>query len=278
MAMGSKALESPLISHARMRAMYRALVETRLLLKQARVRPLRGAEACCVGAAIDLREGDLTSDAGKPHEQALIAHIRAVGQRPDGGKVTAAELRRLLTRMRGAAPDAFPGSPANRLLCAVGAAMALRAAGSERLVLAYVEAGAMKAGEWRRVLPAMAQAGLPLIVAVLPAAPPETRPALDLEALALRVADKPEKAIPVIPVDAGDVVAIYRVAQESAVRARAGGGAAVLLGVDCGTDPIALLGSQLVRKGICTQHWIDGVQPRLQAVLDRPKTAPRGLH
>src|SRR5665213_4086017 len=80
MATGSKAFENPLISHARMRAMYRALVETRALaprLGRARRLP-RGLEACWVGTAIALEPGDLTSD---QRGTAAIQHIRNVGQR-----------------------------------------------------------------------------------------------------------------------------------------------------------------------------------------------------
>ena len=70
-----------------------------------------------------------------------------------------------------------------------------------------------------------------------------------------------------IPVDAGDVVAIYRVAQETIVRARAGGGAAVIEGVACGTDAVKLMGAQLVRKRICTEAWVQGVETHLSKLI-----------
>jgi TPP-dependent pyruvate/acetoin dehydrogenase alpha subunit len=76
-------------------------------------------------------------------------------------------------------------------------------------------------------------------------------------------------SLPVIPVDAGDAVALYRVTQETLVRARADGGVAVIQCVDCATDPIRLLAAQLVKKRICTQRWVTAVEPAFRATLAR---------
>ena len=78
--MGSKAFESPLIGHARMRALYRALVEARGL-GRGRAAGLawpRGFEACLAGTAIDLKDGDLVSAGAGTW---LIDHVRRVGAR-----------------------------------------------------------------------------------------------------------------------------------------------------------------------------------------------------
>jgi hypothetical protein len=261
MAMGSKAFESPLISHARMRAMYRALVEIRGLAQQRKDRSYRGVEACWVGTAIDLKDGDLTSDAGGSNDDAMLEYARAVGRRPAGGAVKANEVRRMLKRLAGVKAGAFPGSAAERLLCAVGEAMALKAAGGHGVAVAYVGHGEITAFEWRRALAVMGQVGLPLVVVALPGG------VGDLDAIAHKAAARPDLAVPVIPVDAGDVVAIYRVAQETIVRARAGGGAAVIEGVACGTDAVKLMGAQLVRKRICTEAWVQGVETHLSKLI-----------
>ncbi len=267
MAMGSKAFESPLISHARMRAMYRALVEVRALAERGKFRSLRGVEACWVGTAIDLKDGDLTSDAGAAQAPVLLEHARAVGRREAGGAIKAAELKRVMRRLKESSlkavqAEAFPGSAYERLLCAVGAGMALKAAAAQGVALAYVTLDELAAAEWKRALTVMGQEGLPLVVMVLPA---ESK--IDLEAVAAKAAGSADAAVPVIPVDAGDAVAIYRVTQETMVRARAGGGAAVILGVTCGTDAVKLLGTQLVRKGICTERWVGGVETHLKGHL-----------
>ena len=77
--MGSKAFESPLISHARMRGLYRALVESRVLGRKGGWP--KHFEACWVATALDLRDGDLTSDAQAAW---LTNYVRALGAREAG--------------------------------------------------------------------------------------------------------------------------------------------------------------------------------------------------
>jgi hypothetical protein len=262
MAMGSKAFESPLISHARMRAMYRALVEVRTLADRTKLRSLRGVEACWVGTAIDVKDGDLTSDAGAPQDPVMLEYIRAVGRREAGGPAKAADMKRVLRQFKESKGQAFPGSPFERVLCAVGAGMALKAAGAQGVLLAYAGLAQLSRAEWKRVLTLMGQEGLPLVLMVLPGAS-----TVDLEALAAKAAGSADAAVPVIPVDAGDAVAIYRVTQETFVRARAGGGSAIIVGFQCGTDASKLLGTQLIRKGLCTERWVNGVATHLNGLL-----------
>jgi hypothetical protein len=265
MPKASKAYESPLISHARMRALYRGLVELRGLARHPKDKTLRHLEACFVATAIDLRDGDLACDSGGPNESILLEHVRAIAQRPASAAITRTELKRTLKRLATAEPDAFPGTAAERLLCAVGSAMALQASPEHaNLVLAFVRAGELSKSEWLRTLTLMSQPGLPLIVVTLPGSEKNPKKTVDLEALAKKA------AVPVIPVDAGDPVALYRVAQESVVRARARGGAAIIDAVPCGTDPVKLLGRQLVRKEIATEAWVEAVEPHLAGLLTTP--------
>jgi hypothetical protein len=112
------------------------------------------------------------------------------------------------------------------------------------------------------VLTLLGQEGLPVVLMVLPG--PGT---VDLEALAAKAAGSIDAAVPIIPVDAGDAVALYRVTQESIIRSRAGGGSAVIIGFQCGTDAVKLLGTQLIRKGICTERWVNGVATHLNGLL-----------
>jgi hypothetical protein len=243
--MGSKAFENPLLGHARMRALFRALVETRALSKPLGKAGLpRFLEACWVGTAIDLRADDLISEARGP---ALLEHIQAVGLRTGSGKPSAKELKKTLAVQ--AKP--FPGEPVDRLLCAVGSAMAQRSAGQGGIVVAYVAQRDLTGAAWKRFFQIAAVGDLPLIVVALPSPQRAGRPT-DLARLA-------GKMIPVIPTDASDAVALYRVAQEAAVRARAQGGTMVIDCVASGVDPIVLLADQLVSKRICTRRWIASV-------------------
>lgn len=241
--MGSKAFESPLISHARMRGLYRGLVETRALGK-ARGWP-KGFEACWVGTALDLADGDLVN-AGEA--EWVATYVRALGTREAARGATRAEVRKA---RGGDAAEEFRGSSVDRMLCAVGQAMALKAAG-RGLVVGYVRSGEMKGADWERVVAAASGRALPLIFVVTPGG---------------REREVGKVGVPVIPVDAGDAVAIYRVAQESMVRARADGGLVVIECVDCGVDPVKLMGEQLVKKGICTERWVVGVEATFRKMV-----------
>jgi hypothetical protein len=244
--MASKSFESPLISHIRMRAMYRGLLEVRHLgtrmSKSARLP--RGLEACWIGTAIDLKPGDLTSNS---HGAAIIEYIRSVGERPTAGPGTPTQIRKLI----GAEPKPFAGAPADRLLCAIGAAMAVKSAREKSVVLAYFAADELTPADWRRTLKIAAAEELPLVIV----------------SVGNSVATPAGVHFPVIPVDAADAVAIYRVAQECILRAREAGGSAVIACVPSGTDPIKTLASQLIAKGICTPRWITGAEEQVRRII-----------
>jgi TPP-dependent pyruvate/acetoin dehydrogenase alpha subunit len=256
--MGSKAFESPLISHVRMRAMYRALVETRLLAQRAgRGSGLaKGMEACWVGTAIDLREGDLVSVPGNAW---LPDYVRAVGTREKARAASRAEAVKAVHALADRVTSRASGL--ERLLVASGMARAVKAAGNSGAVAAYVGAAELSAAEWKRALTVAMDGDLPLMIVATPA-----KGAADISDVVKRMG---VKTIPVIPVDAGDAVAIYRVTQETLVRARADGGVAVIECVDCRTDPVRLLGAQLVKKKICTERWVTAVEPVFRATLGK---------
>ena len=259
--MGSKAFESPLISHARMRAIYRALVETRLLGARVGKRNAfaKGLEACWVGTAIDLKSGDLTSES-TPNP--LLQHILRVGTREAARAAKQSDLSKTLHPL-GPQHQPFPGSTFERLLTAVGQAIALQSAGTGAVVMAYVSQSDLKPREWIRIF-AAARPDLPLILVALPGG----KAKVDLEnAVRTAAASAP---IPVIPVDAGDAVALYRVTQESIGRARAEGGVAVIECVPLGVDPIKLMRTQLIQKRICTETWATGVETNFKKLLHKP--------
>ncbi len=238
--------ENPLIPHARMRALYRGLIELRVLgerLPRAERVPA-GLEACWVATALDLHDGDLTSDLAA---NALPGFIRRIAARTGTGVVKKAEARALLE----AALKPFSGNAVERLLCAIGAAMAVKAAANKGVAVAYLRDRELAAADWKRVLRVASDGDLPLVI------------------VAAGAAEVPlaSRAVPVIPVDAADAVAIYRVAQESLLRARAEGGVAVIECVRTGADPVALLARQLTARGIATPAWIAGVETRTRAVL-----------
>ena len=257
MATASEAFENPLIGNARMRAMYRALVECKVLAPHwGRARRLPNKlEACWVGTAIGLEPGDLTSDR---RGDAALLHIRSVARlTTDGGPP-----RNTVKQLSEPAPPVLELG-FERLLCAAGAAMALRSSGNG-VVLAYAAADELSRSEWSRLLAvytrADSQGVLPLVQVILPAAKASD---FDPEKAALRAARTTKSAsarrIPVLPVDAADAVALYRAAQESIGRARATGRAVVIECVSSKSDPIDSLRQQLIAKRIGTAAWCDRV-------------------
>ena len=262
--MGSKAFESPLISHARMRAMFRALVETRVLSERAaktrnaiHLLP-RNLEACWVGPVIDLKPGDLTS---LPRASWLTNHIRSIGARSTANAATISDVRKALKAFADERASKSSIAPIDRALCSVGMAMALKPAAAKAVVITYAGGADLTASEWKRFLSVASEGELPHIVVVAPAAKP-----VDVSDVVKRLGTN---TIPVVPVDAADAVALYRVAQETLVRARADGGVAIIECIDCGSDPIAILGAQLVKKKICTELWVAAVEPAFRATLQR---------
>ena len=232
--------------------MFRALVETRALSEHAGKK--RGVpkklEACWVGTAIDLQAGDLASGL---HAVAYGQFVRAVGTRSTDRAATQTEFRRAVERVTGV--KSFAGTASEEVICAVGQAIAFGQAEEKRLVVAYARADDLSTLEWKRVLAVANEGALPLVVVAVP--PVRAVAVIDLSGVAEKVAGA---RIPVVPVDAGDAVALYRVMQEMCVRARADGGVAVIECVRFGTDPVRLLGDQLRKKGICTERWIGKVE------------------
>ncbi len=130
-------------------------------------------------------------------------------------------------------------------LCAA-AARGLQAAGAEGVALAFAQAGGVEPG-WMGALEWAQTSQLPLILACADAtngAPSRSgkrgEPAIDFVSMS-RFAKRLK--LPVLTVDGEDAVAVYRVMQESALRARQGGGPAVLWAVMTPTRSIATIPS-----------------------------------
>ncbi len=118
-------------------------------------------------------------------------------------------------------------------LCAA-AARGLQAAGADGMVLAFARAGEAEPG-WKAGLDWAQQSQLPFVLVcddatggATPRSGKRAEPVLDFAAMS-RFARRVK--MPVLTVDGEDAVAVYRVMQESVLRARLGGGPAVLWAV-----------------------------------------------
>jgi len=278
--------ENPLIPHAKLRQIYQAMLRARMLEKalpaSRRGRGIGsgavslgvlGLEACLVSPTVSLEAGDLISDAvsGGVVEFLRGATLGGVFQR---GK---AKGRSLGTTANCGAAVALAGAPtvAERMWAAVGAGLALKAANEaakknkaeaedeeavepkQCLVVSYVRSGDVAIPVWQSVLKFAAEQVLPMLFVVMP-------PAGGGKASGVcSVAQK--CGVPGIPVDGADAVALYRVGQESVVRARMGGGPAL---IECvpyvvegrktkASDGIATLERYMLERGVVTREWLE---------------------
>jgi TPP-dependent pyruvate/acetoin dehydrogenase alpha subunit len=289
--------ENPLVPNATLRQMYMAMAEARVLDEhvaglQKRVKSPRGPkgskgrgrldsirdqEACRVSTAIDLRPGDLVSDS-----QAGVVMDLLAGAKVSSLLKRVAELRsgkEIRKKINGAKVDGASGrllpwidDVGERLRMAMGAALSFKTLGQANVVVAYVRHGVAKA-VWRKVLALAGELELPVIFVVLPAGRGEKR-----DRGANLSANTARWGVPGIPVDAGDAVGLYRVAQESLGRTRGGDGPVLIECVACrmegsagsaSSDPLVQMKEFLLGRKVCTKAWLehagDGVRRRIAA-------------
>jgi TPP-dependent pyruvate/acetoin dehydrogenase alpha subunit len=281
------AWENPLIPNKKLRALYTAMVELRLLeafvndrQKKAKTKPAGrlhtapGEEACLVSTLIDLEPDDLTSDAhaGVATEflrGAKLPHLlrHADARNPGAHKTSAPSAQR--DGRRDLHLPFFEGT-LQRLHLAAGAALALKVANSGKLVVAYARPNQLELPDWRQVLRIAGEQSLPLIMVALP------QPAQDNAAIGRLSRLATDCGVPGIVVDAADPVALYRVAQESTQRARANGGAVLM---ECTafplaaklkqpTDPIETMRQFLLSRQVVTEAWMNQVSYRFRHRLE----------
>jgi TPP-dependent pyruvate/acetoin dehydrogenase alpha subunit len=280
--------ENPLVPNAKLRQMYVAMAEARVLEEhvaglQRRVKgakgrrrldTIRGQEACRVSTAIDLVPGDLVSDSQAGVVMDLLAGakvsslLKRVAELHSGKKAKGLKLDGASARVLPRIDDV-----GERLRMAIGAALSFKALGRANVVVAYVRHGEVGKGVWRKVLELAGKLELPVIFVVLPALKGERGDGMT------NVSAKTARwGVPGIPVDAGDAVALYRVAQESLGRTRGGDGPVLIecvayqtegSGGDAVGDPLVQMKKFLLGRKVCTKAWLerasDGLRRRIRA-------------
>ncbi len=204
--------ENPLLPHRKLRELYTLMLRTRDL--ERKQKPTTAREALLAATTMQLLPGDLLSARTGDLTAAILA--------PDGKKLTPEAKK---PRTTGALPP-VPAVPARLALC-VAAAKALQAAGTDGIVLSFTQSGATEPG-WLAALEWAQSAQLPLLLVCsdAPAARSKTTPdTLDLAAIS-RLSRRTK--LPVVTVDGEDAVAVYRVMQESSLRARLYGSPAII--------------------------------------------------
>ena len=179
-------------------------------------------EALLAATSLQLRPGDLLSP--EPGDRTAFRTQPANASNTDGDQTTS-EL------------------PANlRLPLCAGVARGFVAAGTQGLVLAFARAGSPEPG-WADALTWAQRDRLPLIVAVADRTRRGRKATGHLLSEPALHQLASEISLPVFPVDALDAVALYRVMNEAVLRARAGGGPAVLWGM-LGSASVSLTRSE----------------------------------
>ena len=273
----TKKHENPLVPNAKLRQMYVAMAEARALdehiaglQKSVKARKklgsTRGQEACRVSTAIDLGPGDLVSDSQLGVVMELIAGakvaslLKSVNEIHSGEKAKRVKPSETSARLLPWIDDAE-----ERLRVAMGAALSFKTLERANVVVAYVRSGEVAKGRWRRTLELAARLELPVIFVILPAGEGErTGGSGDLHRRTARW------GVPGIPVDAGDAVALYRVAQESLGRTRGGDGPVL---IECvayrgesgrgSIDPVEQMKEFLLNGKVGTKAWLNGASNRL---------------
>jgi TPP-dependent pyruvate/acetoin dehydrogenase alpha subunit len=272
--------ENPLVPNTKLRQMYMAMAEARVLDEhiaklqktvkgRRRLKSTRGQEACRVSTAIDLGPGDLVSDSQVGVVMDLIAGakvsslVKRVAEIHSGRKTRGAKLGETSGRVLPWIEDA-----GERLRMAMGAALSFKTLGRTNVVVAYVRHGEVGKGVWRRVLALAGRLELPVIFVILPAVKGERR-----DGVANLSAKTARWGVPGIPVDAGDAVALYRVAQESLGRTRGGDGPVLIecaayrmegSAGDTAGDPLVQMEEFLLGRKVCTKAWLERAGERLR--------------
>ncbi|MCU1319453.1 MAG: dehydrogenase component, partial [Edaphobacter sp.] len=216
--------ENPLVNNKKLRQMYQAMVEARVLEEHVaksqrgikasrRLDSTHGQEACRVSTAIELGLGDLISDSqtgSMVMDLVMGADMRSVLKRAAApGSVKTADIHSASRQLP------WIEDVEDRLRMALGAALAFRTLKQTSIVVAYVNRRDADGKAWRRVLTLAAKLELPIIFVVLPEGGSRKKDRVEHISAKARSCD-----LPGISVDAYDAVALYRVAQESIGRLR----------------------------------------------------------
>jgi len=287
-AVSAAPFENPLVPNRKLKRMYEGIVESRMLEDLLRKRHgkakrpnTRGQEACRISALIDLDPEDLTSDAPASIETAFLRGVTLTNIVKYADATTSGKKKDIAaTKLN--QPGILPAvdATADRFQLALGAALAIKRLKLPRVVVLFVTGSEVKPSVWKTALRFAAQEELAMLFVALPE--PSGGSATQLKPFALS-ARSTTLGVPGIPVEASDAVALYRVAQESLGRARAGGGPALM---EClhfavgkkkiDPDPIAMMAQTLLNRKVCDEPWLAAVAASFEARLQKLKPIPHG--
>jgi acetoin:2,6-dichlorophenolindophenol oxidoreductase subunit alpha len=284
---GNFQASNPLITDARLKQLYSTILRYSVLRQ--RVRRLRGKskstakysrsfgeEAAVVGAAIQLRRDDWLAPApgdtmagflrGAPLAEIISEFLPHAASRD----VSTHESKK--NPALNVLPP--PATIAAQLGVASGVAMAMKAAEKGNIVLVLCGVARTAGKPWQEALNFAGTHCLPLVVLVQAKVPIHAVSTKHYAVSTNLILKGRPCDFPVIPVDAHDAVAMYRVAQESIHKARYGGGPTVIEATTFrrpersrpanspdlhATDAVARMEDYLTGKGIFSLAWKRGL-------------------
>lgn len=227
----------------------------------------RGLEATVIGSMIELRPGDAISSE-------LTFATRIVSGEPLG--LIFAGLYGMLSEYLAFAPEA-PNSPIHLLPAAqtigaqmnfaAGYALAKKKEQASNVVVLLLPEASNALGYWHEAATIAASERLPMIFVVVSSMRPTAMGRNDARQCATAY------GIPGITVDGGDVVAMWRVAQESIHRARAGSGPTLINSQPPtpqpeGGDPLDRMQHYLDKRKLWKRSWKEELAQRFAVEID----------
>jgi TPP-dependent pyruvate/acetoin dehydrogenase alpha subunit len=298
---------NPLISDAKLKQLYTKMLQCRILDQRVRELGLSspraprhiGGEAVAVGTALNLRRDDWLAPwgadvlgnflKGTPLATIFSELLAGPASKVSGSKTPiVADPRKYPPWFRlisGAA------NPAAQLHLAAGVALALQASSKGNVVMSFCGDTSKPGQRWYEALTFAARHCLPLLVVAEIKTSANAASARKKNTFAALMGQGHRCELPVIPVDAEDVVAIYRVAYESIHKARHGGGPTLIQAISFSSsgksgraqtrkhpEAVVRMEDYLSAKGLFSQSWkqnlIDAFTREIDSGLPSAKKAP----
>ena len=253
-----------LISNGKFRQLYAALLKCELLEERLGSFPAHGADgtqnlmAAAVGLMLDLSPEDTVVLTPRIFAANLVKGVpaRALLRHANAGKSSVAFAFGKVSALTPACSTTTAQAGV-----ATGAALANKMAKNGKIAVAFMEGGAATLKECREALELASRHKLPVLYVT------QTESDRSDERLIARLSE----LFPVITVDANDLVAIYRVAQESIARARDGGPSLIACvpyaAEGMSASPIDNMERYLTGKKLFDNRWKDEALAEFNAEL-----------
>jgi TPP-dependent pyruvate/acetoin dehydrogenase alpha subunit len=235
---------NPLLSNAKLQQLYASMLACRMLADSTRRTSRRGSEvpsgkeAIVVGTAIGLRREDWLASSQDDILSAFVkgSTLSSLISKPGKHKPVKTSWKEKPKATQASSLSELhllpgDGDAVAQLHRATGLALAAKANGHGNIVVAFFDETPKFGQHWRESLAFAGEHCLPLLLVMHSTASKKKRASAEGMPFASLLGEGRACAVPVIPVDAEDVVAIYRVAYESIHKARHGGGPTLIQAV-----------------------------------------------